>query len=126
MTRSRWMDFALAGLVTAGIGWEISLTFTPTPRHVLTALLLTATGVALAWRRCTPVPVAVLCAVAFAAPGVFGPPVENFSFSVAFFVISYSATAYAQHLRAAVVAGAVLLAGAATFSWMVYPGVLNL
>jgi signal transduction histidine kinase len=120
------MDVALAGLVTAGIAGEISLTFTFTPRHVLTALLLTASGVALAWRRRATVPVAVLCAVAFAAPGLFGPSVENFSFSVAFFVIGYSATAYAPHLRAAVFAGAVLSAGAATFSWIIYPGVINL
>jgi signal transduction histidine kinase len=125
MTRTRWTDVALAGVVTAGICWEISLTFTLTPRHALTALLLTATGVALAWRRTAPVRVAVLGAAAFAAPAVFGPPVENFSFAVAFSVVGYSAVVYAPGLRAALFCGAVLLAGAAAFSWVVWPGVSN-
>jgi signal transduction histidine kinase len=126
MTRIRWPDVALAGLITAGICWEISRTFTPTPRHVFTAVLLAATGVAVAWRRIAPVPVAVLGAVAFAAPALFGPPVENFSAGVAFFVIGYSAVAHAPDLRAALFAGSILMAGASTLSWVLYPGVLNL
>ena len=88
-------------------------------------MLLTATGVALAWRRTAPVRVAVLGAAAFAAPAVFGPPVENFSFAVAFSVVGYSAVVYAPGLRAALFCGAVLLAGAAAFSWVVWPGLSN-
>src|SRR5690349_908475 len=126
MTRSRWIDLAVAGLVTVGIDWEISLTFTPTPRHLLTALLQTATGVALVWRRRAPVPVAVIGAAAFAAPAVLGPAAENLSFAVAYFVISYSVVAHAPRLRTAVIAMVILGAGASTFSWIIYPGVLNL
>jgi signal transduction histidine kinase len=126
MTRIRWPDVAISGLFTAGICWEISRTFTLTPRHLLTASLLTAVGLSLAWRRIAPVPVAVIGALAFAAPALIGPRVENLSVSVAFFVVGYSAVAYAADLRTGVYAGAILLAGASTFSWVLYPGVLNL
>jgi signal transduction histidine kinase len=126
MTRIRWTDLALAGVVTAGICWEVSRTFTPTLGHALTAVLLAATGVALAWRRVAPVHVAVLAAVAFCAPAVFGPPVENASYAVAYFVISYSAVAYAPDSRTALLSGAILLAGGSLYSWVVWPGVVNL
>ncbi|WP_328472245.1 hypothetical protein OHA21_09360 [Actinoplanes sp. NBC_00393] len=126
MTRIRWPDVALAGVVTAGIAWEITLVFTLTPRHVLSALLLTATGVALAWRRIAPLPVALLTAVAFVAPLSYSPAVEIFSFTVAFFVISYSAMAYTPDLRTALTAGSVLLLAASVNSWIVWPGLVNL
>lgn len=126
MTRIRWSDVAFAGAATVGICWEISRTFDPTPRHVLTAVLLTAACVSLAWRRVAPVRVAVVCAAGFAAPAVLGPHVENVAAVVASLVIGYSVVVYGPDLRAVVVSCALLTAGASIYSWLMWPGVVNL
>lgn len=126
MTRIRWWDGVLAGLFTAAIGVEVARTFSATPAHAVTATLMLATGVAMAWRRVEPVPVAVIAAAAYTAPALFGPRLESLSMGLASCVIGYAVMAYAPDRRAALVGGGVLAAGLSVFSWSLYPGVENL
>jgi signal transduction histidine kinase len=96
---SRAVDGAVAAVLAAGQLVESAVEFRTGRWDGPVTLLVTASAVALYWRRSRPVPVALLAAVALAAPVLVGPSVETLTTGLVLLVAGYSLAAYGRRPR---------------------------